>query len=87
MNQIYGDIKQLRKIGELEAAGELKNEHKDRLKYRRLLSRTQRQLAKVNAKIKAVTASTRSAEWKRREIDRLKLIRERMLEAIKGKLA
>lgn len=79
VGQIYSDINNFRKLGDTESALSLMAENKDKLKKRLMLNKVQRQLQKINARMKVIQNSDRDGAWKRRELDRLKLMKERIV--------
>ena len=64
VNEIYADIKHYRKMGETEKALKLAEKNKDKLKRRRILNRTRRELQKLNARLKVIQKSERDSMWK-----------------------
>ncbi len=82
LNQTYADIQEYRKLGMKDEAKELYQASKGKLGRRKALAKVQRQLGKINRRIKLIAASDNSSEWKRRELDKLKLIKNRYMEKI-----
>lgn len=82
VGQIYSDINNFRKLGDTESALSLMAENKDKLKKRLMLNKVQRQLQKINARMKVIQNSDRDGAWKRRELDRLKVMKERIVNMV-----
>ena len=85
-NRVYADIKQYAEIGEVEKARSLFKENREKLAYRAILNRVQRKLSEVNNAIQQVRRLEASSEYKRRELDRLRAIKNRIQEAVGKKM-
>jgi hypothetical protein len=85
-NRVYADIKQYAEIGEVEKARSLFKENREKLAYRAILNRVQRKLSEVNNAMQQVRRLEASSEYKRRELDRLRAIKNRIQEAVGKKM-
>ncbi len=85
-NRVYSDIKEYQDLGQTEAALELFQENRQKLAYRKELNRVQRKLSKINKRIEQVRRMNRSSEYKRRELDRLRGIKNRIQEMVGRRL-
>lgn len=80
VNRIYSDIKKLRELGKDEQALELLDESRDRLKYRTIMNRVQRQLSQINSRMKIIERQNIDSEIKRKRMD---VLRERKIKLVK----
>jgi hypothetical protein len=81
MNQAHNDIQNLRKLGRLEEARELRRKKKGQLRLRRYFNSIQSRLNKVNHRLKRVHASRKmTAEQKRNEIKLLTVRKNRLVK-------
>ena len=72
---------ELQKSGKEDQLRETINKNRDMLGMRKNLNRAQRELSKINARIGMIRIGGLDAEEKRREIDRLTVIKSRITEA------
>lgn len=80
VNRVHTDIRKYRELENHEAADELRDRNLGILSLRRKLNRTQKDLSDINKRMDRVNRAQKSAEWKRRELDRYKAIRNRIQE-------
>ncbi|WP_328186885.1 LPD38 domain-containing protein [Marinobacter sp. OP 3.4] len=80
VNRVHADIQEYRELGQMEQAEELIEQNRSKLALRRMLNSTQRDLSKINKRMEQINRAEKSAEWKRRELDRMKAIRNRLQE-------
>lgn len=85
-NRVYADIMEYAKLGEVEAARKLAAENRQVLAYRVMLNRLQRKLSDISKAMQQVQRMEGSPEYKRREMDRLRALRNRIHIAIGKKL-
>ncbi|MHB0820138.1 LPD38 domain-containing protein [Stutzerimonas stutzeri] len=78
--RVYADVKRLQELGRQDEARELVGEKRQELAMRKSLNQTQRQLSAINARMDMVRLSAWDGERKRRELDRLQVIKSRMTE-------
>lgn len=78
--RVYADVKRLQELGRLDDARELVQEKRGELAMRKSLNQTQRQLSAINARMDVVRLGGMAAEGKRRELDRLLVIKNRLTE-------
>ena len=83
VGQVYSDVQELRKLGRIDEARALQKENKEMLSQRKMLNNLQRQMGKINRRLKLAMASDNSAEWKRRESDRLKVMKNKYMARIR----
>jgi hypothetical protein len=77
-NQIYETIRQMRKLGRNEEALKLAVQEKDKLAQRAVMSRTQKQIAKINTRIKSIyNDKTMDPLRKREELQNLTIIKNK----------
>lgn len=79
--KVYADVMELQKLGKEDQMRETINKNRDMLGMRKNLNRAQRDLSKINARIGMIRIGGLDAEEKRREIDRLNVIKSRITEA------
>lgn len=79
--KVYADVMELQKLGKEDQMRETINKNRDMLGMRKNLNRAQRDLSKINARIGMIRIGGLDAEEKRREIDRLTVIKSRITEA------
>jgi hypothetical protein len=81
MNQTYADIRNFRTLGETEKALNLARKEKDTLRFRRLANKIQKNVAAVTKRIRlARLDKDMSAREKRVKIDRLTVIKNKLLK-------
>lgn len=85
-NRVYADIKEYAELGEVEKARSLYQENRNKLAYRVILNRVQRKLSEINSAMQKVRRLEASPEYKRRELDRLRAMKNRIQEAVGGNL-
>lgn len=85
-NRVYADIKEYAELGEVEKARSLYQENRNKLAYRVILNRVQRKLSEINIAMQKVRRLEASPEYKRRELDRLRAMKNRIQEAVGGNL-
>ncbi len=76
--RVYADVKRLQELGRQDEARELVQEKRGELAMRKSLNQTQRQLSAINARMDAVRLREIDAESKRRELDRLLVIKSQL---------
>lgn len=86
VNQVYADIQEYKELGRLKDAKDLIEENASKLKYRRTLNRIQRKMSKINGAMDQIRRGEGSPEYKRRELDRLRAMKNRMQEVVGQKL-
>lgn len=77
---VYADIKKYRELGELEKAAAMANQHQSELAQRLTMERISRRLSKLNARARVVRASGMDGELKRRKLDRIQTMKNRLTE-------
>lgn len=83
INELYGDIRNARKLGEMEKAAEMFRTTKDKLRWRKQYGKAQRYLMKVNARIKKVRLDKQmDTGKKRRMIEKLTANKNRLTKRI-----
>lgn len=80
-SKAYADVSELQKLGREDQAREAIESKRDILSMRTSLNKAQRQLSKINNRIGMVRIGGMDADEKRREIDRLNVIKSRITEA------
>ncbi|MBB20249.1 MAG: hypothetical protein CMP20_12420 [Rickettsiales bacterium] len=85
-NRVYADIKEYAELGEVEKARALYQENRQKMAYRIILNRVQRKLSEINNAMQKVRRLEASPEYKRRELDRLRALKNRMQEAVGGQI-
>lgn len=85
-NRVYSDIREYVKLGDMESARSLYLQNQQKMAYRIALNRVQRNLSDINKAMDRVRKMTASSEYKRREMDRLRAIKNRMQEAVGKRL-
>ncbi|MCD6006919.1 LPD38 domain-containing protein [Halomonas sp. IOP_31] len=80
VGRVYADIKEYRELGDQQQAMQLLNDNREMLRMRKWLNRTQSKLSAVNKRMQMVQRSDNSAEFKRREMDRLRAMKNRLTE-------
>ena len=85
-NRVYADIREYQALGDTEKALELLEENRQTLALRKTLNRVQRQLGKINQAMERVYRMPGDSEYKRRELDRLRAMRNRIQEAVGRRL-
>lgn len=85
-NRVYADIKEYAELGEVEKAREMYRQNRQKMAYRIILNRVQRKLSEVNNAMQKVRRLEASPEYKRRELDRLRALKNRMQEAVGKKV-
>jgi len=85
-NRVYADIMEYAKLGEVEAARKLAADNRQVLAYRVMLNRLQSKLSDISKAMQQVQRMEGSPEYKRREMDRLRALRNRIHIAIGKKL-
>jgi len=78
--RVYADVKELRDLGRLDEARQVLQEKRDMLALRQQLNQVQRRLTKINVRMDAVRLGGLDADAKRRELDRLQVIKNRLTE-------
>lgn len=82
VRRINADIRQYRQLGELEKAASLARQHRNTLAARLTMERASRQLSKLNQRAKLIRVSGYDATYKRRELDRILEMRNRITEQV-----
>lgn len=80
--RVYADVKRLQELGRMDEARELVGEKRDILAMRKPLGQVQRQLSAITARMDIVRLSAWDGERKRRELDRLQVIKNRLTEMV-----
>ena len=76
----YADVKELQELGRMDEAREVISEKRDLLGARKQLNQVQRRLTAINGRMDAVRLGELDADAKRRELDRLLVIKNRLTE-------
>ncbi|WP_417480464.1 LPD38 domain-containing protein [Maricaulis maris] len=76
----YADVKELQELGRMDEAREVIREKRDVLGLRKQLNQVQRRLSAINGRMDAVRLGELDADAKRRELDRLVVIKSRLTE-------
>ncbi|MDT8895624.1 LPD38 domain-containing protein [Halomonas sp. I1] len=83
VNRVYGDLKQLEKMGAIDEAREKAQNKGDMLRLRKQLNDAQRHLSDVSQRMDQIKRSTdMDADYKRRELERLRTMRNRITEVL-----
>lgn len=85
-NRVYADIREYQALGDLESAIKVMEENRQTLALRRTLNRVQRQLTDINQAMEKVYRMPGESEYKRRELDRLRALRNRIQEVVGRRL-
>ncbi|MHB0763830.1 LPD38 domain-containing protein [Stutzerimonas sp. NM35] len=78
--QAYADVKELQELGRMEEARKVIADKRDVLGMRKQLNQAQRRLSAINSRMDAVRLSSLDADSKRRELDRMLVIKGRLTE-------
>lgn len=81
-NRIYSDVRELQGLGKAAEAQDLAAEKRGILAMRQQLNRQQRRISEINKQMENVRRSDRDGAWKRKEIDRLTLMRSLITDQI-----
>lgn len=81
-NQVYADIREYQGLGQTEAAMDLLQENRQVLALRRTLNQVKQRLTRINQRMQQVYRMPADSEYKRRELDRLRAIRNRTQELV-----
>lgn len=76
----YADVKELQELGRMDEAREVISEKRDVLGARKQLNQVQRRLTAINGRMDAVRLGDLDTDTKRRELDRLLVIKNRLTE-------
>ena len=76
----YADVQELQKIDRMDDARKVVDEKRDVLRMRTQLNKVQRQLTKINNRMNMIRISKIDSDSKRRELDRLTVIKARLTE-------
>jgi len=79
-DRIYADVRELQQLGRMEEAAKLAREKGSMLQLRQAANRAQRTLGGLNKRVEQVRRSSRTSEEKRKEIDRLNVMRGQITE-------
>lgn len=79
-SRVYADVRELQSLGKTEEAQELSADKRGILAMRLRLNQQQRRMSEINKQMEAVKRSDNDGAWKRRELDRLTLMRNRISE-------
>ena len=71
-------MKELRELGRMDEAATLAREKGNQLQLRQIANRAQRNLTQINKRIENVRRSTMTAVEKRRELDRLNVMKSQI---------
>ena len=81
-NRIYSDVRELQGLGKTAEAQDLAAEKRGILAMRQQLNRQQRRISEINKQMESVRRSDRDGAWKRKEIDRLTLMRSLITDQV-----
>ncbi len=82
-NRVYADVKKLEKLGQIEEAMEIAENKGDWLRIRKALNDASRDLSDIGKRMDQVKRDPdMSAEYKRRELERLRTLRNRITEVL-----
>ena len=82
-NRVYADVKKLEKLGQIEEAMEIAENKGDWLRIRKALNDARRDLSDIGKRMDQVKRDPdMSAEYKRRELERLRTLRNRITEVL-----
>jgi hypothetical protein len=81
-NRIYSDVRELQGLGKTAEAQDLAAEKRGILAMRQQLNRQQRRISEINKQMENVRRSDRDGAWKRKEIDRLTLMRSMITDQV-----
>lgn len=76
----YADVKELQELGRMDEARGVIRQKRDVLGLRKQLNQVQRRLTAINSRMDAVRMGELDADAKRRELDRLLVIKNRLTE-------
>lgn len=79
-SKAYADVKQLQKIDRMDEARKVINDKRDVLSMRTQLNKVQRQLTAINNRMNMIRIGKTDSDSKRRELDRLTVIKSRLTE-------
>ncbi len=79
-NRVYADVRELQSLGKADEAQEVSTDKRGILAMRLRLNQQQRRISEINKQMETVKRSDRDGAWKRRELDRLTLMRNRITE-------
>ena len=86
MNQVFADIREMRKLGDLERARGTIEENRLLLRYRTSYNRLARRLTKINNVIKRVTNDPRmDGQMKRQRLNRLQQLKNQLTRNLVGR--
>ncbi|MES3674452.1 DEAD/DEAH box helicase family protein [Halomonas elongata] len=82
-DRVYADLKQLEEMGAIEEARERAQNKGDLLRLRKQLNDARRELSEINKRMDKVKQSEEmDADYKRRELERLRTVRNRITEVL-----
>ncbi|WFS20658.1 hypothetical protein P9K38_10080 [Pseudomonas sp. 905_Psudmo1] len=81
-NRIYSDVRELQGLGKTAEAQDLAAEKRGILAMRQQLNRQQLRISEINKQMENVRRSDRDGAWKRKEIDRLTLMRSLITDQV-----
>lgn len=81
-NRVYADIKEYMELGDVEKARSLYEQNQGKLAYRAMLNKSQRKLSKLNKAMERIRRMEGSPEYKRRELDRIRAIKNAIQQAV-----
>lgn len=79
-NRVYADVRELQSLGKTDEAREVSTDKRGILAMRLRLNQQQRRISEINKQMETVKRSGNDGAWKRRELDRLTLMRNRITE-------
>ena len=86
MNQVFSDIREMQKMGEIERARETVSENRLLLRFRTSYNRMSRRLTKINHVIKRVTNDPRmDGAMKRQRLNRLQQLKSQLTRNLVGR--
>ena len=86
MNQVFSDIREMQRMGEIERARETVTENRMMLRFRTSYNRMARRLTKINHVIKRVTNAPRmDGAIKRQRLNRLQQLKNQLTRNLVGR--
>lgn len=81
-NRVYADVRELQGLGRTAEAQDVGAENRNILAMRLRLNQQQRRVSNINKQMEIVKRSDNDGAWKRRELDRLTLMRNQITEQL-----
>jgi hypothetical protein len=83
MNQVFSDIREMRRLGDIERAKDKIEKNKMLLRYRTSYNRLSRRMTKINHVIKRITNDPKmSGEMKRQRLNRLQQLKNQLARVL-----